>query len=281
MSESLDQLLADLSLIDRYLEIETFLGRFSSRELPLGAAALAQSGLEDREFYEFLSKAHLTSKAARSSLPVVTGTLLLYATGRFESFVRECIESAAREIGTKCGKFDSLPKTMRVSLLELTAEVMMNPRKYGHAENGVRAFVRRLAAGYVAITQDDPVNFECISVTDANMRPDILKEICERIGISDIWASMSAQAPMMKFFGNMDAGAVKKEAQSKLNEMMDDRNSIAHPAGTTTFPSSDKVSNYVSFLRDLCTVLESVVETHVAVVQPVAVVIAEAQGAAA
>lgn len=268
MSESLDQLLADLSTIDRFLEAEAFLGRFASRPVPINLAGLASGGLEDREFQQLIDQGHAVAKGARPALPVVTGTLVLYLAGRFESFVREAVETAAREIGIKCGQFDLLPRAMRTNLLILTAEVIKNPRKFGHADNGARAFVKRLAAGYIAITEEDPVNFECISVTEANMRPDILKEICERLGLPDIWNDISAQANMKKHFETMDPVSVKREAYSKLNKMMDIRNSIAHPATSTTFPTATAISEYVLFIKELCTVFESVLETYVAVVKP-------------
>ncbi|UUZ68744.1 hypothetical protein LP416_02085 [Polaromonas sp. P2-4] len=268
MSEPLDQLLADLSVIDRFLEVEAFVGKFSTRAIPSNFEILCSGGLDDHDFSELISQGHATSKAARSGLPVVTGTLVLYLAGRFESFIREKIEAAARDIGTKCGKFDCLPKEMRTSLLNLTAEVIKNPRKYGHAENGALAFIKRLAAGYTEITEQDPVNFECISVTEANMKPDVIKEICERIGFADVWGQLAAQSNMKMFFSNMDAGAVSKEAQLKLKKMMEDRNSIAHPASSTTFPTTTAISEYVAFVRMLCAVFELVLDTYVAVVRP-------------
>ena len=271
MSEPLDQLLADLSAIDRFLEVEAFIGKLSSKHIPEGYEALKSGGMDDREFAELIGQGHGIAKSARTELPVVTGTLVLYLAGRFESFVREKIETAAREIGNKCGQFDRLPEKMRSSLLNQTVEVIKNPRKYGHAENGVRSFVRRLAAGYTSITENEPVNFECISITDANMRPDIFKDICDRIGFSDAWGHLSTQSGMKLFFCNMDASAVSKEAQAKLKKMMDDRNSIAHPASTTTFPNSATVSDYVAFVKMLCSEFESVLDTYVVVVQPLEV----------
>lgn len=268
MSESLDQLLGDLSAIDHFLEIESFIGKLASRSISINFERFQFDGLDDRELHYAITRGIATSKAARTYMPVVTGTLVLYLTGRFESFVREKIEIAARDIGKKCGQFDRLPKEMKVSLLNLTADVIKNPRKYGHAENGVRAFVKRLAAGYANITDNDPVNFECISITETNMRPDVLKDICERIGFSDIWNQLSTQSTMKLHFGNMDSGAVCRDAQAKLKKMMDERNSIAHPAATTTFPNAATVADYVDFIKTLCTEFESVIDTYVAVVQP-------------
>jgi hypothetical protein len=269
MSESLDQLLKDLTAIDRFLEVETFIGKLSTKQMPDGFETLRSNGLDDREFALLITNGLSIAKGARAELPVVTGTLVLYLAGRFESFVKEKIEGAARDIGNKCGQFDRLPEKMRSSLLNQTVEVIKNPRKFGHAENGVRSFVKRLAAGYTSITEAEPVNFECISITESNMRPDVFKEICDRIGFTDAWTHLSTQSNMKLFFGSLDPSTVSRDAQSLLKKIMDDRNSIAHPASSTTFPNAATVSRYVSFIKVLCTEFESVLDMYVAVLQPV------------
>ena len=271
MSEPLEQLLADLSAINRFLEVEVFIGKLSSKNVPECFEDLNSGGLDDREFSELIGSGLGIAKSARTALPVVTGTLVLYLAGRFESYIREKIEAAARDIGIKCGQFDRLPEKMRTSLLSQTIEVIKNPRKYGHAENGVRSFVKRLAAGYASITEKEPVNFECISITESNMRPDVFKDICDRIGFSDAWVHLSTQSNMKMYFNSMDASTVSREAQAKLKKMMDDRNSIAHPASSTTFPNAATVSSYVAFVKMLCTEFETVLDMYVAIVQPLEV----------
>lgn len=268
MSEPLDQLLSDLSAIDHFLSIEAFIGNFSTKQIPNNFETLNYSGLDDREFSTIVTQGLLTAKIARSHLPLVTGTLVLYLAGRFESFVREKIGTAAREIGNTCGQFDRLPKNMQVSLLNQTVEVIKNPRKFGHAEAGVRAFVKRLAAGYSSINDKDPVNFECISITEANMKPEVFKEICDRIGFTEAWNQIAAQTNMKRFFENMDGSVVSKDAQAMLRKLMDDRNAVAHPVGATTFPNTVTIFKYVAFVKILCMEFEAVLDMYVALIQP-------------
>lgn len=272
MSEALDQLYLDLGAIDRFLVVEAALGALAKSDPGDTLLPLKSGGLIDREFHDVVVHTHMTARAARAAMPVVTGTLLLYVAGRFESFVRETVAAAAREIGAKCGQFDRLPKAMKTSLTYWTAQVVQNPRKFGHAENGARSFLKRMAAGFVSITEEDPVNHECISVTESNMRHEVVKELCDRIGISDVWSQMSAQASLKKYFGTFDQQVVQRDAQTMLNKMMDERNALAHPAGATMFPTAQAIAQYVEFVKELATVFESIVDTYVQIVQPSPVV---------
>ncbi len=270
MSEALEQLQADLKYVEKYLELDNFLGRFSTTHIPDQFANLQSHGLVERTFHNLISEGNEISKSqlAKQGLQVMTGTLILYIAGRFESYVREIVEVAAREIGNKCQRFDALPKKMKVSLLETTAAVMKEPRKFGHADRGVKSFINRLSAGFESITDETPVNYECISITESNMRPDVLSDLCDRIGLSDVWTDISSQASMKKYFGTRNSDEVKSSAKSRLNKIMDTRNSIAHPAASTTFPASDAVADDLAFVRELCIVLDEVLDTHISVVQP-------------
>lgn len=270
MSEALEQLQADLKYVEKYLELDAFLGKLSSTLIPDQFADLSSHGFNERHFHAMVSTGHEIAKSqiAKQGLQVMTGTLVLYISGRFETYIRESVQVAAREIGNKCKRFDALPKKMKISLLETTAAVMKEPRKYGHADGGVKSFVNRLSAGFEKISDDSPVNYECISITDSNMRPDVLSDLCDRIGLNDVWSDISAQAAMKKYFGTRNSDEVKTNAKGKLNKLMDVRNSIAHPAASTTFPASSAVAADLSFIGALCAVLDEVLDTHVSVVHP-------------
>jgi hypothetical protein len=88
---------------------------------------------------------HDGAKRVHANLPLASGTLILYTCGRFESMTRTLFEDLCQRLVGKAGHFARLPKKMRENLPIFTAKVISEPRKYGHAENGVRAFVGRYA----------------------------------------------------------------------------------------------------------------------------------------
>src|SRR5947207_6445581 len=112
-------------------------------------------------------------------MPILTGTLLLYLAGRLENFVKETFEDLCDGLVSECGDFTHLPKPMQENLVRFTAEVIASPRKFGHAENGVIAFVNTLADNLNRRPLNG-VNSKCLSITTENMWPDTLNEMFVR-----------------------------------------------------------------------------------------------------
>ena len=192
---------------------------------------------------------HEGAKNIHSNLPLASGTLILYTCGRFEAMARMLFEDLCQRLATNAGSFARLPKKMRANLPIFTAKVISEPRRYGHAESGVRAFVTTLASNLAADATVERVNHECLSLTEANMRADVLAELFGRIGVSNIWSQISEQATLKAFFHEADSKKVEVKARRKLDELMDLRNRIAHPSGELEWPSVDSLREYIQFLR--------------------------------
>lgn len=194
---------------------------------------------------------HEGAKRIHGNLPLASGTLILYACGRFESMTRVLFEDLCQRLVAKAGRFARLPKKMRENLPVFTAKVISEPRKYGHAENGVRTFVTTLASNLTVNATVERINHECLSVTESNMRADVLADLFGRIGASNIWTQVSAQAALKAFFQEADSAKVETNAKRKLNDLMDLRNRIAHPSGEFDWPSVESLREYINFLRIL------------------------------
>lgn len=192
---------------------------------------------------------HEGAKRAHGNLPLASGTLILYTCGRFEAMTRTLFEDLCQRLVAKAGHFNRLPKKMRENLPIFTAKVISDPRKYGHAENGVRSFVATLASNLAVDATIERVNHECLSLTDSNMRADVLGDLFVRIGANNIWLQISEQASLKMYFQEGDAGKVESKARKKLNDLMDLRNRIAHPSGELEWPSTAALREYIKFLR--------------------------------
>lgn len=192
---------------------------------------------------------HDGAKRIHGNLPLASGTLILYTCGRFEAMTRVLFEDLCQRLVAKAGSFARLPKKMRENLPLFTAKVISDPRKYGHAENGVRTFVTTLASNLAVDAKVERVNHECLSLTESNMRADIMADLFGRIGASSIWSQVSEQASLKALFQEADSNKVETKARRKLNDLMDLRNRIAHPSGELDWPSVDSLREYIHFLR--------------------------------
>jgi hypothetical protein len=189
------------------------------------------------------------AKSIQANLPLASGILILYTCGRFEAMARMLFEDLCQRLVTKAGSFARLPKKMRANLPIFTAKVISDPRKYGHADNGVRAFVTTLASNLAVDATVERINHECLSLTEANMKADVLADLFGRIGVSTIWSQISEQASLKAFFQEADSKQVESKARRKLDDLMDLRNRIAHPSGELEWPSVDALREYINFLR--------------------------------
>jgi hypothetical protein len=192
---------------------------------------------------------HDGAKCIHSNLPLASGTLILYTCGRFEAMARLLFEDLCQRLATNAGSFARLPKKMRTNLPIFTAKVISEPRKYGHAENGVRAFVTTLASNLAVDATVERVNHQCLSLTEANMRSDVLADLFGRIGADSIWSQISEQATLKAFFHEADSKQVESKARRKLDDLMELRNRIAHPSGELEWPSIDSLREYIQYLR--------------------------------
>ena len=232
------------SLLELTDSMKTFVGHDSS-EVDTSGCDFTQKSMELQEI----------TRTNNANMIVLNGTLLLFMTGRFESFVRNTFEELCNNISDKADRFNYLPKEMKQNLITYTAEVISNPRKYGHADLGVKHFVKTLSDNLADINDLTEINSACISITSENMRPKVFQDLFKRVGIKDIWEKISQQAKIQMFFETHDPGKARTNTIKYLNELMDKRNSIAHPSSSFTWPDHEYVQTTARFLKTLGEVL--------------------------
>lgn len=93
------------------------------------------------------------------------------------------------------------------------------------------------------------MNHECLSITDTNMRAEVLADLFARVGGSDLWPRVSEQASLKAYFQEAESTKVDTKARRKLNDLMDLRNKIEHPSREFEWPSTESLRDYLHFLR--------------------------------
>lgn len=258
----------DLQRLENLLELMKQLRAFGS--VSVGEMAAGES------FADAALELRGRLRGAGPDLPVFAGTLLLYLAGRFEFFVREIFEALCDEMAARCNSLSDLPDKMRQGLIKQTAEVVGSPGRYGFDEIEVRTFVITLASNMTANGGLGRINSACLSITERNMTATMLAELFKRAGVDSLWPDVGKQAPMKIFFAADRDSTATKEAQTRLDEIMNVRNRLAHPSGSTTFPDFDQVLGHLRFLRTLASVLQGVLEVYLAAgASPIPATVAE------
>jgi len=254
MDVLLEEFQADLNRLRRLAELLDAIRAFSTAD---------NVGIAVQEGY--LQLADGIFKNAKESAPdlvILTGTLLLYLGGRFEYFARAEFEFLCQRVAIKCETYQNLPREMRENIVTMTAKVIAEPRRYGHGEQGVKAFIKNLAD----ILRDDAklqeVNSACLSITDSNMRADVLDELYTRIGAKSIWDKIAQQARVMVFFDTGETGEARSKAKALLNSFMELRNKIAHPSVAIEWPDSSQVREYIDFFELLAVAISDITSLY-------------------
>lgn len=201
------------------------------------------------EFYKHALVLYNTSKENSLNLVVLIGTLLLYVAGQFEQYIKECMKIVAEDYSNKCKCFDELPAGMQSNLINRTAEIIIHPLKYGFAKDDAKSLINQLSSSLSSSVMPLNINSDCLVITEQNMRPDILNDLLKRFEIKDIWKEISKQSSIKAYLGIEDENEIEKKMKQVLNDLMEDRNAVAHPSSIPIFPDSQKMKNYIEYLR--------------------------------
>lgn len=266
MPHSLDIVLSDfksdVARVENLLTLTKLFRDFGASEPPSAKASPSESSSVEENISEQEAKVidkiwkeavalHTESKSRRTDLPILSGSLLLYLAGRFEYYIRQIVESIADEIAGKTHKFQDLPNQIQKSLRQKTLEIAQNPKKYGHDELTSEALLESLVINIRGSGQCLSIKSEVLSITDANMRPAVLQDLMKTVGLTEFWRDVGKQANIKIVMGKSLDQEAAAEAQVKLNQIMEERNQIAHPTATTEFPDADKVLKSAEFLNIL------------------------------
>jgi hypothetical protein len=203
-----------------------------------------------------------SARRSRTDLPIVSASIQLYLAGRFEFFVRQTVELVASEIASKANGFSDLPEQLRSELKSRTLDIAQEPRRYGYDDIAADALLRSLVAATRTTTAPLIISTEVLALTEANMKDRVLADVMKRVGVKEFWKDVGKQADMKLLLDTQTDGETTAAAQNRLNEIMDERNQVAHPTASTSFPDPDMVLGSAEFLRGLAQICKSLARIH-------------------
>ena len=238
VEQPLDEFIAVLEKSKSLLSLISEAKDFSAKTIPCA----------DAPSQEIINKIQESIKKSNTNMLILSGTLLLYTVGQFENYIKETMKIVGEEFACRAQSFDSLPQKMQAHLVFQTAEFIQKPTKFRFQKSDVKSLINQLAAsmsktGYIQI------NKESLVITDQNMRPDILSDLLGRFEIKEIWKDISKQTSIKTFFASEKEPEIERQLKELLNNIMEDRNGIAHPSSNPSFPDHDKINNYIAYFE--------------------------------
>lgn len=214
---------------------------------------------------DFITKAISLSESIKSNRrgnTWISSILMLYVAGRFENYARTIMEETSTQIAKSHNSFKDLPNNFQESLINDTSKVVQNPRKYNHGEGARDTFIKNL---YHNIHDNDLdiINYQCISITERNMKADVITELFSKINYKNIWNDICSQANIRQLFYGADVSKTVSECKRRLNTFMDMRNKVAHSSGAITWISKEEGNDYVSFFIEFGRALKDVCPIHI------------------
>lgn len=201
------------------------------------------------------------AQGVRTDLPVLSGSLLLYLCGRFESFVKELVGTVVDDLVDKAARYDELPAELRKVYVTRVLAINETPGKYNHTREMALVLAAELAdnlSGRNDGSSSLEVSATTITITESNMRPLVLADLFKRVGINGLWDTLGKQLPLINHFGERPEGDCKRAATARLEDIMNERNKVAHPSATdssASFPDANMVQGVAEYFRVLAQVL--------------------------
>lgn len=191
--------------------------------------------------------------------PSLDGSVLLIASA-FERFVSEMMIGFTDDLPGIKPIYNDLPNAIRSANEIHTGDALSHRRFADFTDYELRLFVSNLKdchAGLVPYT----LNGAAIALNERNLKSGILKTLIGRLGVNDIWKLVASTRVLQRWSGPGGAKPAAMRAQTRLNELIDDRNRIAHRVGSTTI-GPDGVLSYVQFGRAFTKSLVESLEGH-------------------
>ena len=248
MQIALDQFLAQVRSIERTLELRDHLeavGRDSPKNLSLTARGLQRV---------------LRQIGVSGMQPSLDGSALLLAAA-FEQFVADVMIAFAEQLPDRIPNYADLPNAIRSANERLTGEALSGDlARSRFTQFDRQRFVDNLRdcqAGVIPYV----LNGEAIALNYRNLNSRTLRELFTRLAVEDVWRMVGLARALKRWSGPGGGKAAQSRAQNLLNDLINNRNLIAHRVGSTR-PGPDVIRSYVNFERALARSLVKGLQDH-------------------
>lgn len=191
--------------------------------------------------------------------PSLDGSILLIASA-FERFVSELMIGFTDELPNIKLAYSDLPKAIRSANENNTGDALSGRQFADFSDYDLRLFVSNLKDCHVGVVPYT-LNGAAIALNSRNLKSGQLRTLISRLGVNDIWKLVSSTKVLQRWSGPGGAKIAAMRAQTRLNELINDRNYIAHRVGSTNI-GPEGVISYIKFGRAFTKSLVKSLENH-------------------
>jgi hypothetical protein len=158
----------------------------------------------------------------------------------------------------KVARYQELPESLRKEYLNRTLAINQNPKRFNYSPSSASALAAELAnnlSGNNDVGSSIRVDAATITITEANMNSIVLADLFRRVDIDKPWDTLGKQLSLKTYLGESEDQDCKKAAMTRLDDIMTERNRVAHPTGATVFPDAKAVEEIAAYFRVLAQVL--------------------------
>ncbi len=190
--------------------------------------------------------------------PVLDGCVLLLAAA-FEQFVSDLMIAFTDDLPGIVPAYEDLPNAIRSHNEMQTGEALRN-RGSRFTEYDLRRFVKNLWECHAG-SRPYVLNGEAIALNDRNLSSGTLRDLISRLGMNDVWNAVASTATLQGWSGPGGPTIAGSRAQNQLNELIRNRNQVAHRVGGEALGPQAMLS-FVRFKQALATSLVEALEDH-------------------
>ena len=187
------------------------------------------------------------------------GAVLLLAAA-LEQLVSDAMLAYVTELPDIYSNYHELPEAIRSANERLTGEALSSS-SYRFERHELHRFVENLGNCHRGITAYT-LNGEALALNHRNLTSGTLRNLISRLGIDNVWELMGPTQVLKAWSESPSDDTARSRAQTKLKDLIDTRNDIAHRVGIAN-PGPDVVRSFLNFEKALARSLIEGLQNHV------------------
>jgi hypothetical protein len=200
----------------------------------------------------------LGSKSVREQ--VIYRAIYVSGHAAFEQFSRDLVSDAADQISATIGSYDNLWGDIKTEHLYRTGQAMVTIRKpLEHLPFDYHQLSTNIGS-CVPGGSKLRLNATALALVHGPLTPDNLESLITRLSIPFSWDSLASHQPLKACFRATDARESANEAKAFLDQMVKNRNRIAHSTGTAAEIDEAELREQVRFVGAFCHALSALVK---------------------
>lgn len=179
----------------------------------------------------------------------------------FESHIKEALEDYLSKLNLICTKYEELPEKLKIKHKSKVGEYLSNPNKYQYYVLEEKEAIRNLWNSFDN-NPDYKLSIPLLLECGGNFKGDRLKELIQDLGIenySQILIKSITILEKFKEYTNQDNyGTDNKLLYKPLNDLIIERNSVAHNWVNDSRISYEKIKNILDYLFSIAQETEKI-----------------------